>query len=156
MKKILLFLLIGLVSCSLFKEMRRNSFAYEEGRTLPLVVPKRFTNMELKKDSAGNRMQVFSYSGGGTLYFYHGDTTNEYFNLDTSQHISKVYPQNVLFFKGQDSSNGMFWRESRYKNFRFGYKNISTESEAWFDSAVNYAAWQLVAPVPKGKFAVSL
>jgi hypothetical protein len=58
--------------------------------------------------------------------------------------IPKYYPENVVFYKGQDSSNGLFWRESRYKNFKFGYKNVSVDREGWFDSSLNYAAWQLL------------
>ena len=149
MKYFLFLLLISCASCSLFDGMRRNSFAYADGQTLPLVVPKGFKKANMQTDAAGNKTQVFSYSGGETLYFYYGDTTKNYPPIDTSMHIGKFYPENVLFYKGQDNSNGSFWRESRYKNFRFGYKNVSTVREALFDSSVNYAGWQVVkAPIP--------
>lgn len=129
--------------------MKKNSFAYDERQALSLIVPKGFNKMDLIQDSTGNKRQVFSYGDGGSLYFYHGDTTKEYLTIDTSMNIAKYYPLEILFYKGQDSSNGLFWRESRYKNFRFGYKNISTEKEALFDSSVNYAGWQVVkAPIP--------
>ena len=143
MKKLLFFFLIGCASCSLFDGMRKNSFVYADGQTLPLVVPKGFRKANVQTDAAGNRIEVFSYAGGGTLYFYYGDTIKEYQPIDTSMHIGKFYPENVLFYKGQDNRNGLFWRESRFRNFRFGYKNVSANREGWFDSSVNYAARQI-------------
>ena len=140
-----LFCLLGfLTSCSLFDGMRKNSFAYSGGDVLPLVVPKGYKKVELKTDSAGNKIRVFSYPDGAALYFYYGDTTKNTLPIDTSMNIAKFYPANVPFYKGQDSSKGLFWRESQYKNFRFGYRNITSEREALFDSSVNHAAWQVL------------
>lgn len=144
MRRILIFLVIACASCSLFDGMRKNSFSYRGAETLPLFVPKGYKKMELQTDSAGNKKQVFSYSGGGELYFYYGDTTKEHIAFDTSMNIPKYYPGIVLFYKGQDNRNGLFWRENRYKNFRFGYKNISIDQEALFDSSLNYMGWQVV------------
>lgn len=150
MKWILVLLMVGFASCSLFDGMRRNSFAHKDGETLELLIPKKFKKLELQTDAAGNRMQVFQYGNGSELYFYYGDTTKEYLSIDTSMNIAKYYPGNVLFYKGQDSSNSLFWRENRYGNFRFGYKGVSGDREGWFDSSLNYAAWKLVglAPIP--------
>jgi hypothetical protein len=144
MKKLVILFLLGGVSCSLFDGMRKNSFAYNDQESLPLFIPKGFKKMNLQTDAAGNKTQVFSYSNGGELYFYFGDSTKEYRSIDTTMNIPKYYPENVAFYKGQDSSNGLFWRESRYKNFKFGYKNVSVDREGWFDSSLNYAAWQLL------------
>ena len=141
MRWMLFLVVIGFASCSLFDGMKRSSFTYDDGQVLPLVIPKGFKNSELKTDSAGNKTRLFSYADGAALYFYYGDSSH--YSLDTSMHISKFYPDQVKFFKGQDSSNGLFWRESQYKNFRFGYKNISTGREAMFDSSVNHAARQV-------------
>jgi hypothetical protein len=149
MKYFLFLLLIACTSCSLFDGLKKNSFAYDDGKTLPLVVPKGFRKVELQTDSAGNKTRMFTYGDGGTLYFYYGDTIKNRNPIDTMMHIAKFYPQDVLFYKGQDSSNGLFWRESRYKNFRFGYRNISFEREALFDSSLNNTGWQVVnAPIP--------
>lgn len=148
MKYLLFLLLLSFASCSLFDGMRKNSFAYTDEKTLPLVIPKGFKKVELHTDSAGNKTRLFTYSDGGTLYFYYGDTTKNLHPIDTVMHIAKFYPQEVLFYKGQDSNNGLFWRESRYKNFRFGYRNISFEREALFDSSLNNAGWQVKAPIP--------
>lgn len=137
-------LLVVFASCSLFDGMRKNSFVYDDGKMLSLNVPKGYNKVELKTDSEGNKTRLFSYGNGGTLYFYFGDTTKEYQAVDTAMHIPKYYPVNVKFYKAQDSSNGLFWRESSYKNFRFGYKNISIQREGVFDSAINYAAWQVI------------
>jgi hypothetical protein len=147
MKWIWILLLIGLASCSLFDGMRKNSFAYADGDRLALFIPKKFRKKKLQIDEAGNRTQVFTYGNGGQLYFYYGDTTNKHLSIDTSMNIPKYYPGNVLFYKGQDSSNGLFWREDRYKNFRFGYKNVSADKEGWFDSSINYAAGQVVKKI---------
>lgn len=135
-------ILIVFASCSLFDGMKKNSFAYDDGQVLPLFVPKGFKKAELKTDKSGNKTRLFSYSDGSALYFYYGDTSQ--YVLDTSMHISKFYPDNVQFFKGQDSSNRLFWRESRFKNFRFGYRNVSIAREPYFDSSVNYASYQAI------------
>jgi hypothetical protein len=149
MKWMLVLVMVGFVSCSLFDGIRRNSFGYKNGESLPLSIPKRFTKQHLQTDGSGNRRQVFKYASGGELYFYYGDTTKEYFSIDTSMHIPKYYPGEVLYYKGQDSSSGLFWRENRYRNFRFGYRGVSSDREGWFDSSLNYAAWKLInAPIP--------
>ena len=144
MRKLLVLLLIGFASCSLFDGMKKKSFEYGNAQFLPLLVPKGYKKAEIKTDSAGNKMQLFAYANGGTLYFAFGDTTKIYQPVDTTMNIAKFYPGNVLFYKGQDSSNRLFWRESRYKNFRFGYRNISGEEESALDSSVNYAGWQII------------
>jgi hypothetical protein len=150
MKWMLFLIMVGFASCSLFDGMRRNSFAYKEGESLPLFIPKRSAKLNLQIDDSGNRMQVFQYPNGGELYFYYGKTTKESLSIDTSMHIAKYYPGEVLYYKGQDNSNLSFWRENRYGNFRFGYRGVSGDREGWFDSSLNYAAWQLIkgAPVP--------
>src|SRR5690242_18187529 len=144
MKWMLILLVAGFASCSLFDGMRKNSFVYKNGESLPLFIPKRFTKQDLQTDAEGNRMRVFKYANGSELYFYYGDTTKEYLLIDTSIHIAKYYPADVKFYKGQDNSNGLFWRENRYGNFRFGYRHISSDREGWFDSSLNYAAWQII------------
>jgi hypothetical protein len=145
MKYSLFVLLIFLAACSVFRGMRKKSFVYRSGEVLPLLVPKGYQKSELQTDSAGNKTQIFWYDNNAALYFYFGDTTASNLPTDTSFNIAKYYPGDVRFFKGQDSSNALFWRESRYKNFRFGYRNINTGKESLFDSSVNYAAWQAIA-----------
>src|SRR5687768_10671092 len=144
MKKLLVLVFIGCASCSLFDGMKKKSFEYNNAQFLALLVPKGYKKAEIKTDSAGNKMQLFSYANGGTLYFAFGDTTKTYQPVDTTMNIAKFYPDNVLFYKGQDSSNRLFWRESRYKNFHFGYRNISYQEASAFDSSVNYAGWQII------------
>ena len=144
MKKLLFLLLIGCTSCSLFDGMKKRSFEYDEAQFLPLLVPKGYKKAEVKTDDAGNKLHLFSYANNASLYFAFGDTTKTYQPIDTSMNIAKFYPGDVLFYKGQDYSNGLFWRESRYKKFRFGYRNISTAKESAFDSSLNYAASQIL------------
>ena len=144
MKKLLFLLLIGCTSCSLFDGMKKRSFEYDNSQFLPLLVPKGYKKAEVQTDSAGNKLHLFSYANDASLYFAFGDSTKEYQPIDTTMNIAKFYPGNVLFYKGQDPNNRLFWRESRYKNFRFGYRNISTERESAFDSSLNYAASQIL------------
>ena len=143
MKKLLFLLLIGCTSCSLFHGMKKRSFEYDNGQSLPLLVPKGYKKAEVQADATGNKVHLFSYANDASLYFAFGDTTKEYQPIDTTMNIAKFYPEHVSLYKGQNS-NKLFWRESRYENFRFGYRNISSEKESAFDSSVNYAAWQVM------------
>lgn len=144
MKWLLFFLLVSCVSCSLFDGMKKTSFSYGEEKKLTLVIPKGFRKKSMHIDSTGNKTQVFLYGNGCEFYFISGDGITEYVPIDTSAHIAKYYPGGVAFYKGQDSSTGLFWRESRYKNFRFGYKNVSLSRAALFDSSVNGVGWSLI------------
>ena len=144
MKNFLFLLLIGCASCSLFDGMRKKTFEYNNGQFLSLLVPKGYKKVEVQTDGAGNRLHLFSYANDASLYFAFGDTTKEYQPIDTTMNIAKFYPGNVLFYKGQHNNNRLFWRESKYKNFRFGYRNISGKEESAFDSSVNYAGWQVI------------
>ena len=144
MKKLLFLLVIGCASCSLFDGMKKRSFEYDNAQILPLLVPKGYKKAEVQTDAKGNKVHLFSYANDASLYFAFGDTTKEYQPIDTTMNIAKFYPAHVLLYKGQNSNNKLFWRESRYKNFRFGYRNISSEKESAFDSSVNYAAWQIM------------
>src|SRR5688572_24576627 len=106
-------LLIFLTACSVFGGLKKKSFDYKSGEVLPLLVPKGYQNSNLQTDSAGNKTQIFSYDNGAALYFYFGDTTANNLPTDTSLNIAKYYPGDVQFYKGQESSTGLFWRESR-------------------------------------------
>src|SRR5215203_5273948 len=147
MKKLLFLLLIACTSCSLFDGMKKRSFEYENAKFLSLLVPKGYKKAEVKADNDGNKVHSFSYGNEASLYFAFGDTTKEYQPIDSSMNIAKFYPGDVLFYKGQDYSNRLFWRESRYKSFRFGYRNISAERESEFDYSLNYAASQILKTV---------
>ena len=144
MKKLWFLLLISCTSCSLFDGMKKRSFEYGNAQSLPLLVPKGYKKAEVQTDSAGNKVFLFSYANDASLYFAFGDTTKEYQYIDTAMNIAKYYPEHVLLYKGQNTNNRLFWRESRYQNFRLGYRNISSEKESAFDSSINYASWQLM------------
>jgi len=144
MKKLLFLLLIGCTSCSLFDGMKKRSFEYDNGQSLPLLVPKGYKKAEVQADATGNKVHMFSYANNASLYFAFGDTTKEYQAIDTTMNIAKFYPANVLLYKGQNNNDRLFWRESRYKNFRFGYRNISSKKESAFDYSVNYATSQIL------------
>ena len=145
MKVYLLILAVVFSSCSLFDGLKKRSFAYENNGkkyNLPLLIPKKYKTVKVTVDSAGNREQIYQYANGSLLYFAYGDTTKELQSIVTAMNITRFYPGNIHYYKGQDSSTALFWRESRYKNLRFGYRNVPFETEAVFDSSINYAGWQ--------------
>lgn len=145
MKVYVLILAVLFSSCSLFDGMRKRSFVYKDlgkEEILFLMVPKGYKDVRLV-DSARNRVQAYTYSGGAVLYFAYGDTTQKIQAVDTTINIPKIYPVSVPYFKVLDSNN-LFRRESRFGNLRFGYKNVGWEQEARFDSSINYASWQQI------------
>jgi hypothetical protein len=142
----LLFLIIA-SSCSLFNGFRKREFYYTDNnspRKIELILPKGFKGVKEIVDSAGNQQQVFSYENGAFLYFaFLTDTTKEYQPIIKERHMTKMHPGGGCFFKGRDST-GLYWKELQQGNFRAGYKNVSSEIEEKFDSAVNYAGYKRV------------
>jgi hypothetical protein len=132
-------------SCSLFNGFKRREFHYtanSSSQKIALLVPKGFESEKKLIDSAGNHQQVFNYENGAFLYFaLIADTTKEYQTIMEERHMTKMHPGGGYFFKGRDST-GLYWRELRQNNFRAGYKNVSSEVEEKFDSAVNYAGYK--------------
>jgi hypothetical protein len=142
-----LLLLIIASSCSLFNGFKRKEFHYTDNntpQTIALLLPKGFKGEKKNIDSAGNQQQVFSYENGAFLYFaFLTDTTKEYQPIMEERHVAKMHPAGGLFYKGRDST-GLYWRELRRDNFRAGYKNVSSEVEEKFDSAINYAGYRRI------------
>ena len=141
MKLLLLLLIIGFSSCSLFNGFKKRNFNYgEKGESFGVIIPKGWKKTEFKSDSADNKVQYYYYKNGSSLYLVrNADSLISFQPIIFSNHIPLIHPQDGLIYKGIDS-NGLYWREIRLKDFRFGYKNVPTETEARFDSALNYAA----------------
>ena len=141
---LVLFLSIGFASCFLFKDYKRKELTYVQNgqsQTVSILVPKGYVKEEAK-DTAGIYLHSFQYPGGATLYAaYLNDTTYELQSFNKSLHQPLELLQGGLVYKGQDSTD-LFYRELRQGNFRFGYRNVSSANEVFFDSATNYAAWQ--------------
>ncbi len=134
-------------SCALFDGFRKREFQYTDNNSpqkIALLIPKGFKEGEKKIDSAGNQQQVFRYEDGAFLYFaFIADTTKEYQPIMQERHVAKMHPAGGLFYKGRDSTS-LYWRELQQGNFRAGYKNVSSEVEEKFDSAINYAGYRRI------------
>lgn len=142
MKFFLLAALIGFSSCALFDDFKKREFNYGPGAEdkFQLLIPKGWSKKDISLDSAGYKEQFYTYKNGSIIYFVRAaDTTKTYQQFDTSRHIPLVHPAGGLIFKGVDSK-GLYWREIRINEFRFGYKDVPTETEARFDSSLNFAA----------------
>jgi len=105
--------------------------------TVAIIVPKGFKREEKITDSLGNQGVIYHYLGGAEFYVLYAPLADNYQVFDTALHIPKPFLQGGLFFKGIDSTE-RWWREAQPPSFRIGYRNVSSESEVLFDSAVNY------------------
>ncbi len=142
MKFCLLAVLFGVSSCALFNDFKKREFEYgpEAGNRFQVLIPKGWSKKDITLDSADYKEQFYTYKNGSVLYFIRAaDTTKIYQQFDTSRHIPLIHPNGGLIYKGIDPI-GLYWREIRINEFRFGYKGVPTETEVRFDSAVNYAA----------------
>lgn len=135
---------ILLVSCFLFKDYKKTDFAYTrngQSATMPFIVPRGYTKQE-RIDTAGMSLQTFHYPGGAILYAaFLADTTYELQPLPKSIHQPLFHRLGGLVYKGQ-SENELFYREIRQGHFRFGYRDVPSINEGYFDSATNYASLQ--------------
>jgi hypothetical protein len=141
MKFLLLLLFICFSSCSLFNGFKKRTFDYgANDESFDVMIPKGWKKSELKSDSADNKVQYYHYKNGSALYLVRiADSLTSFQPINFSNHIPLIHPKGGLIYKGIDS-NGLYWREIRLHDFRFGYKNVPTETEARFDSALNFAA----------------
>ncbi|RYZ27937.1 MAG: hypothetical protein EOO10_11195 [Chitinophagaceae bacterium] len=145
MMKILLALLpILLASCFLFKDYKKTEFVYNrngQSATMPLIVPKGYVKQETT-DTAGISLQTYYYPGGAMLYTaYLADTTYELQPFNKAIHQPLFHRLGGLVYKGQ-AENELFFREIRQGNYRFGYRDVPSINERYFDSATNYASLQ--------------
>ena len=133
-------IVFALQSCSIFGKYRRSDFTYTangEANTVKLVVPKGYSRTEVKKDAAGNEVKYYYYSGGTQLYFAHlADTSFELQPIQYDLNIPREL-YNTIYFKGIDS-NGRYWRETRFDQFKSGYYLVKRGRDGRFDSSMNY------------------
>jgi hypothetical protein len=142
MIKFLVFLLfIFCSSCSLFNEtgLRKSSVYFNNpqgSETMSLMVPKGYRHQQINDSAKGH---LYLYPNGAFLYFVQLSNSGDYQVINKEANISQPQLPEGLFYKGQDST-GRFWREVQLKNFRFGYRNVTSDQEIKFDSSLNYAA----------------
>jgi hypothetical protein len=142
LKIFLFFSAFGLMSCSIFDPLRKESFSFNANRkqqSFDILVPKGYHKSESKRDSLGNHEQFYYYRNAVLYFAFLTDSGKQYQSIDTAYHIPLTHPAGGLIYKAQDSTK-LFWREIRlYNGLRFGYKHVSGEVEGRFDSALNYA-----------------
>lgn len=137
----LIFLSASLSSCFLFPKYKRSSFTYNDNSitySFPVIIPKGYTRERTEVDSSGNTILTYSY--GPELFYmaYMADSSSYVHPIDEMINIPRLYePTGALVYKGMDSSH-LYWREVRQNKLRTGYRNVSGEMEARFDSATNY------------------
>lgn len=146
MRVIALFLLMMVChSCFLFNDFKKTKFSFSDNETvhsINTVVPKKFNKSELKTDSIGNQVHYFSYPDGSSLYFaLLKDTLTQLQAINYELNIAKPLYQ-TIYYKGLDSSNH-YWRETRFGNYRAGYKNVNEDDDGKFDSSINYFSLHL-------------
>jgi hypothetical protein len=133
-------------SCFLFSDLKKTKFSFSENGTehsVNVVVPKNYSKTETHVDSTGNEVHYFLYPGGAELYFaFLKDTTTELQTINYAENIPKQLYQTV-FYKGVDSTNH-YWRETRFDNYKAGYRNVDEGDDGSFDSAVNYFSLHLM------------
>jgi hypothetical protein len=147
MKQFIAFFLLTVVcsSCFLFSHLKRTHFSFSENgakHSVNAVVPKKYSKTETSIDSSGNQVHYFLYPGGAELYFaLLKDTTVELQTINYEENIPKELYQ-TLFYKGIDSTNH-YWRETRFGNYKAGYKNVDEGEDDVFDSSINYFSLHL-------------
>jgi hypothetical protein len=146
--KLFLFLGLALVfsSCFLLSDFKKERLTFTENgvsKNYTVVVPKGAKKTQRRVDSSGNEEMYYHYSNGTTLYFVKVvDTNLHYLPIDYETNLPKsIY--NTLFFKGVDSSNTYYWRETRFDHYKLGYLDAERGEEWKFDSAINYFSLHL-------------
>jgi hypothetical protein len=147
MKQFIPFFLLTMFysSCFLFSDLKKRKFSFSENGTkhsINAVVPKKYSKTETRVDSSGNQVHYFIYPGGAELYFaFLKDTTTELQTINYDENIPRQLYQ-TIFYKGVDSTNH-YWRETRFNNYKAGYRNVEEEDNGTFDSAINYFSLHL-------------
>lgn len=106
-------------------------------------MPKKYSKTETRIDSAGNQVQYFLYPDGAQLYFaLLKDTTKQLQTINYEESIPKELYK-TIYVKGMDSSS-RYWRETKFANYKAGYKNVEGDDDGNFDSAINYFSLHLM------------
>ena len=128
--------IVLLMSCNPFRNFKTRQLE-SDGKILSLSIPNRYIKEESRIDSLGNKLQVFNYGNGAYLYFATVKDSVDLQLIDKEKNIAKLHSIGGIFYKGIDAK-GLFWREVQIDNLRYGYKNVTRDSEIKFDSAINF------------------
>ena len=134
---IFFFLLASLSSCFLFSDFSKTRMSYSDAPAFDVIIPKKAEKSELITDSSGNEVKMFYYDNGTVLYFAKmKDTSVAYQDINYDMNIPGTL-YNSVYYKGVDS-NGRYWRETRFGNYKAGYYLVHEERDGVFDSSLNY------------------
>lgn len=143
MRTILFFLLplMLALACSGPRNLQRAQFVYREGeklQTLSLPVPQGFNEDKMLLDTNGGKEQYYYYPSGALFYFTNKVTWNtENDSLIRVQQGSRFSPKRASYtYKGVDR-NGLYWKEVRINDFRYGYSYVPKSLVGPFDDALN-------------------
>ncbi len=140
MKYLFIVVLMACASCSLFNGFRKREFNDGTQNSFQILVPKGWSSVAITPDSNGKMQQVYTYKNGATFYISNtAKPINSNELIDTNQHIALQHPGGGTVYKGV-MPGLLYWREIQKDAFRFGYKNVPTDLESRFDSALNYSA----------------
>ena len=127
-------------SCSLSNKFRTQEYNAGGDNKFQILIPKGWNKMAALPDGASGTNQIYYYPDGASLYISgSGKPINPNEIIDTAQHIALQHANGGLVYKGV-MPGFLYWREIQKDNFRFGYRNVRTELESRFDSALNYSA----------------
>ncbi len=126
-------------SCSLFQEFKTEQFSAADGPSFQILVPKGWTRVQTTRGAYGQPMRSYHYASGAQFYIAQTDSAvNSNERIDTAQHIPLPFA-NGLVYKGV-MPGLLYWRQIQREGYRFGYRNVPTDTEARFDSALNFSA----------------
>lgn len=139
MKYYLLALLATCVSCSLNRQFKKSAFKPATDPGIQILVPRKWNRVVTTPDSAGGMEKIYFYANGATFYVSNSvKPINPNEIIDTSAHILLEHPLGGRMYKGV-MPGLLYWREVQKNSYRFGYRNVPTELEHAFDSAVNFS-----------------
>ena len=138
MKQIILFIAVIITcSCSLFNGLKKQEFS--AANSFQILVPKGWAKVISTPDSTGRKELVYTYSNGASFYISNtGKPINSNEIIDTVQHIALSHVSGAVMYKGV-MPGLLYWRELQKDQYRFGYRNVPTDLENRFDSALNYS-----------------
>jgi hypothetical protein len=138
MKLSLFALLLLFASCS-FHQYKKVSFISTSGPAIQILVPKKWSKVINTPDGAGGMEKVYTYSSGATFYVSNSlKPINPSEIIDTVQHLPLLHSSGARMYKGV-MPGLLYWREVQKDAYRIGYRNVPTELENRFDSAVNFS-----------------
>jgi len=128
------------VSCSFSNQFRTQEFSAAGADKFRVLIPRGWNKTTVLPDGSGNTNQIYYYPDGAYLYISNsGKEINPNEMIDSAHHIALPHANGGVVYKGV-MPGLLYWREIQKDNFRFGYRNVPTELENRFDSALNYSA----------------